>query len=128
MVWGLHCKGEAAAAFLSAVDLSVPSPSPGEDEVLFPPLTMLRVHKEEGGDRGKGGALKVHKEDEGGDRGRALKTLPDVAATVTAATKSESLKEVLAQKRLVGGREGRFEKEGGGTATFTRLVATPLFV
>jgi hypothetical protein len=103
VLWEIRCESETAEGFHSGADVSMLSQYPQEAEMLFPPLTMLKVvvveaveNVEEGGGAAAGGAKEV----------------------------------LVAQRRgsASRGQQERFSKADGGVATYTRVVVTPVFV
>jgi hypothetical protein len=58
-------------------------------------------------------------------------SLHSAAKTIVAVVKSERLRDLLTMQRRGSqhrGQQERFEKRGGGVATYTRVVVTPVFV
>jgi hypothetical protein len=45
VLWNVHCSRESDSAMHTGASVSVVSQFPGEEEVLFPPCTMLRVER-----------------------------------------------------------------------------------
>jgi hypothetical protein len=58
VLWEIECGPETDDGFHSAADVSLLSQFPGEKEMLFPPLTMLQVQAQGGGE-GRG-AYEAH--------------------------------------------------------------------
>jgi hypothetical protein len=58
VLWEIECGAETDDGFHSAADVSLLSQYPGEKEMLFPPLTMLQVQVQGGGE-GRG-AYEAH--------------------------------------------------------------------
>jgi hypothetical protein len=146
VLWEVHCSDETTEGFHSGADVSMLSQYPEENEMLFPPLTMLKVVEVE--------SVEVEEQEVAGagvedgpeitadtakflDHHAKWKTSPEtatftsVAKMVTLAAKSKTLRDMLTQKqqaRESNGEEVRFKHANGCMVAYTRVVVMPVFV
>jgi hypothetical protein len=152
-LWEVHCSDETTEGFHSGADVSMLSQYPDEGEMLFPPLTMLKVVEvesvemeeqevagagvEDGPEITADEAAKGETSSETATKEAAepsrkpLRTFGSVVNMVTLAAKSKTLQDMMAQKQQArdgSGEEVRFKHANGHMVAYTRVVVMPVFV